>query len=789
METEWRKTQGKYRIRHRLTESLDSRRKYEVVSREENSKNEATAACAPHRSILVRNFEHTIRKCDAFDDTVAVASTPAQSNVESVLLAAWIQYKTIREHADSDMLLKQIRTNSIALFITELNFAPSSLEYRQRFDQIIHIVNDFTKIGRPITNHVLFGIYLRALNKVGKHRLVFKAIPEFCSYANSPGETILLPNILRQLIVAYFGVGRADKAMEAFEMLREDESHKSNLTPHVYTALICGAIRAGHLPDGKILDLVDELLALLCQPKWTGAARTGVLNELLDAVKYSANRALYFSVFDKFASQGISSNYATFGIFLKSLRFLRPNTSQMHGIYRALISHEQSRNAMTRHIFGVFINNFVHTGMISNALAALQDMRDHPTAKPTVLNMSLLFSHYASAGLPEPSLSLYHTMVNADKLAPTWVTYMSIVKAIVKGGNLAAATEIAGMSGAVGGSTEAKAKQFDALLTVLIKTGEVGDFDSMFGAFRKMRVLAPDSLMPFVAVFVRSYFIAKQRARLVRCGPEAATGLGAGVPDDDENRRFVGLLRTCLEDLFGVLARQPAIRDLYNMAISTFATLRDYESTQRAYDHMTKVKHLEPNYRTFNVLIQAYVRNFDLATATNVLQELRDSEVPLNHVTLNVLTRGYVKAGLVDKAIDTYAYMVGRPAPLLESAKFEDFLPCAKPDDYFYAFFISALIDAKRYREAIVVFEDSFAILPFVPRQLLETLVSRLEESSEFDLSLTCLNRYTKRVESCQPTSGQPTASDGKHIASPEPTCDRHPVSYFGYSLDRGPLD
>ncbi|KAJ1963629.1 hypothetical protein GGI12_001944 [Dipsacomyces acuminosporus] len=777
MESEWQKSQGRYRIRHKLLESMDSRDSYEIVSHEENSsKGNTAAAHSLHRSVLVRDFEFLLRRCDALNSAVTVTSAPDQKDgTESALWAAWLQYKKISEHPDSRVLLTQIRPSATALFITELNFATASLDYRKRFDQIIRVFDDYSNIGRPITNHLLFGIYLRALNKVGKHRLVFKAIPEFYSYTNSSSDSVLPPNIVRQLIAAYFGVNRADKAFETFDILRKDRKHKSTFTPHVYVEVIRGAIRTNHLSESEIHELVDELLELLDHWKHSDAASTGILNELLDAVKASANRSLFFWILERFISQGTGTNYATFGIVLKSLQFLRPGTKQMKDIYDALISHEQSRNAMTQHVFGVFINNFVNNGMINDALSALQDMRNHPTASPTILNMSLLFKHYAAAGLAQQSLALYHTMLDVDKLTPTWVIYMSIVKAISKYRHLDKVSEIA----------DDMTKRFDGLLMLLINHGQVGDFDQMFDAFDKLREIAPNSLLPFAAVFVKSYYIAKQRARLIRYGPEATTRLGAGIPDDAENQRFVGLLRACLDSLFKALSDQPGIRDLYNMIISTFATLRDYESTQRAYDHMTKIKHLEPNSRTFNVLIQSYVRNFDLDTATDVLEELKAGQVPLNHVTFNVLIRGYSKAGLVDQAIDAYAYMVGRPSALLDSAEFKDFVPCATPDDYLYAFLISALIDSRRYKEAIIVFEDSFSTLPFVPRQLLEALVGRLEESLQFALSLQCLKRYTKRVEDCQPAPSQITLPDGKHAAVPEPSSDRLPATYFGYASRR----
>ncbi|KAJ2642451.1 hypothetical protein GGF44_001661 [Coemansia sp. RSA 1694] len=102
---------------------------------------------------------------------------------------------------------------------------------------------------------------------------------------------------------------------------------------------------------------------------------------------------------------------------------------------------------------------------------------------------------------------------------------------------------------------------------------------------------------------------------------------------------------------------------------------------------------------------------------------------------------------------------------------------------------VSGLVDAGLLKEAVIVFEDAFTVLPFVPRQLLETLVGKLEERELLDFAQLCLKRYTKRVEDSQPAHLRVAESDGLGVALPEAAPARLPLSYFGYLLDQKSRD
>ncbi|KAJ2739269.1 hypothetical protein GGI20_006138 [Coemansia sp. BCRC 34301] len=153
-----------------------------------------------------------------------------------------------------------------------------------------------------------------------------------------------------------------------------------------------------------------------------------------------------------------------------------------------------------------------------------------------------------------------------------------------------------------------------------------------------------------------------------------------------------------------------------------------------------------------------------------------------------MLIHSYLNANQPLEAIGVYAQLVGRPMPLIASAEFQGFVSSAPIDTHTFALLVGGLVDVGLLKEAIVVFEDAFTVLAFVPRQLLETLVGKLEDRSLLDLAQLCLKRYIKRVEDSQPAHLQ-AESDGLGVALPEAAPERLPLSYFGYLMGRRPMD
>ncbi|KAJ1944857.1 hypothetical protein EC988_005883, partial [Linderina pennispora] len=448
----------------------------------------------------------------------------------------------------------------------------------------------------------------------------------------------------------------------------------------------------------------------------------------------------------------------------------------MLNLYRLITSHNQAQSMMTTPVFSAFIDYFVRANKLAHAESVLEDLRQHPIAQPNMRTVGLLMARYGKAGLMDRALSLYHRIVDEDKIAPDWSTYMLLAEAIYRS---------AYPLDRVSPSLE-RFKQFDSLLVDIIHQGRANNYSGMFSAFSELRSLAPTSMMPLVAVLFQSSNIARKRVRAIQNGPMAITRLGAGFPTDAEFELFTANFRTCVDDLLSSSENGlPVKQFLFNMAISISAQIRDYDTTQRVYDYLTKTEGMEPTAQTFRALIRSYISSFDYASATDVLDELATRNVPLSCITFNALIHGFIAAGLPEQAIKAYSFMVGRPVALLEAPEFKDFLPVTRPDIYTFATMADGLVSAGMFKEAIVVFEDSFTLLSYVPRQLLETLVSSLEEKMQFDLSQICLKRFGRRIEESQPAEVQVATSDGKQIAMAETPADKLPLSYFGYLLQR----
>ncbi|KAJ2731200.1 hypothetical protein IW152_004714 [Coemansia sp. BCRC 34962] len=753
-----------------------------------------------HKHILVREFVEVVRRFGQLDrstegpDAVLIPAEDTDDKpgcANSLVDTAWAHYAKIRAHEDAPILLLQIPLVAIRVLVYELTFLRGAAQYRRRFERVVQIFSDRASVDRAIASPLLFSFYLRALNKLGRFQ---QAISEAAAYRLSSGsepESVLSVNIVRQIIEAYFGGGRPDKAMEIFDRARTSPEYCDAITPHLYVSVIGGAMRAKHLTNTELYTIVDDLFGLLEKPSYPDSSRTGLLNELLHVANKAGNRAFLFRVFERSVDRGFSINHTTFGVLLHCSCTEETDARVIYRVYRSLITHSSTYAHMTPHVFAIFINCFVCRHRVDHALSVLHDLRLHPAASLTVQHLSLIFRYYAEYGMSVQALELLHTAMDVDKVVPTWTICVDVIKAVGRGGDLACALEtVAAVNSSEAPWDEAsRARNHDALLTALVKFGHAGDSVRMLETFFALHESYPQSILPFVAILMQAHHIAKQHSQDLARGPTVQTESLVAKASAAQQRGFVDQLNVVADLLLAASATLKIPQNMYNMAISVFAILRDHSSAQRIYDHMTQTEAMEPTARTFNVLLQSFVRGLDLAAATDVLKDIRARGTPLNRVAANALIHGYLAANQPQQAIDVYAYLVGRPVPLLASATFQDFIASAPIDTYTFAMLVSGLVDAGLLKEAVIVFEDAFTVLPFVPRQLLETLVGKLEERSLLDFAQLCIKRYTKRVEDSQPAHLRFGESGDLDVALPESAPERLPLSYFGFLLGQKARD
>ncbi|KAJ1994227.1 hypothetical protein GGI25_003411 [Coemansia spiralis] len=740
------------------------------------------------RHILVREFMAILRRLDTHSFTSADLNgmvgtsdfeglVEARCEAETVVLAAWSHYCKIKAHSNAEVLTRQIPMSAICLLVTELTFMPGSHDYHQRFERVVQIFNDFSSFGRSIKNPVQFGMYLRALNKLGRYKLVIK---EAELYFEHEGHIIASPALLmgikRQVITAYFSGNRPDKAIEVFRNLKADEKLCNSITPHVYSAILTGALNSKHISNITLFSYVEDMLDLICKHNYTSASRTGLLNELLQSAYKTANSDFFFHTFERFLVRNIKINYTTFGILLHfSCSSYAADARQLHHLYRRIVDSKTNWEIMTQHIFAIFISSFVRLGRIDYAISVLEDLRAHPKAQLTSMHFSVLFSHYAEFGMAQHALELYHTMTNIDKLHIPWSVWINLVKAIRRSSDFNYSND---------GSPASGQREKDELLVNIIKHGQRDSMQGMFDSFFKLRGLDPGDVFAFAALFAGAFNMAAKDAWRSGMDPQST------LPENDmyfkdEAWRFklVSHLRQALRCLIDASGCLSVPQDLYNSAIATFAILHDYESAQQLYDHMTYTEAMEPSASTFNVLLQAFVRGSDTTTATQILERARTNNIPLNQITANALIHGYLVANKPFDAIKVYSYVAGRPLPLLENTGYNDFVASGSVDIYTVVLLVSGLVDAGMVKEAIVIFEDAFFLLRTVPNRLLAMLVNKLEEKLQFDIAQLCLKRYSKRVDDNN-YNLQPMHAISK-LAEPVNTPNRFPVSYFQYLVDQ----
>ncbi|KAJ2715498.1 hypothetical protein H4R19_001167 [Coemansia spiralis] len=729
---------GRLRIRQALAAKLESEL-------------QRADAAPPHQHDLVRELTAALRSLGA-------ASDPAQAPV----VAAWDLYAKVAAHPDAGDLLGQIPPPAVSLLVCELIFMRGSTRYHWRFEQALRIFADFRALGRPMDTEVEFSLYLRAMNRLGKHQQVIEEVAKFDGHTQRPGGDVLSVTVMRQVITAYFNGNRPDRAMDTFQAMRRDERYNGAITPHLYATVLRGALLAGRLSNAELLVLVEELLDVLHKSRHGPARRTGLLNELLTAAGKAGNTSCCFDIFERFAARGTPVNYTTFGILLRNACNAETDARELHRIYRLLTSSDAVLIQMNEHIFAAFIDNFARHGRIDYALAAVDDLRAHPHARYTARHLERIFAYYALAGMGRHALELLRTMVDRDGLCPPWAVYVCTVEAVVRDGDLLREADTADSDQLV------DELGLEGAHTVsLVSNGQIGRSGRMLDAFAS----SPSSALALAALMLRAHHLVDTYTRQSsRDSTRAFAAMSEG-----EFRELVGQMRAVVDRIIAGTLDVAAPQELYHLAISLFALARDQQTAQLVYDYMINEESMDPTMETFDTLLRSFVRGSSVATATELFRELREQNRPLQRITANILIRGLFASGQPHQAIDVYAYMVGRPTPLVDHANYSDYLGSTKCDDYTFALLISGLVDESLLKEALVVFEDAFSVLPFVPRRILELLASRLEERGMADLAQVCLRRYSRRVEESQPAELQATA--------PNHAPDRLPLSYFGFLL------
>ncbi|KAJ2476282.1 hypothetical protein EV174_004978, partial [Coemansia sp. RSA 2320] len=266
-----------------------------------------TSASGERRHVLVRELMMTMRRFSTVDfyapepDSLQLLANGSEladepGDAKAVFSAAWAQYSKIRSHVDAASLLQQVPLSAVSLLICELTFLPGSSEYRRRFERVVQIFNDYAEISRPIASPFLFSMYLRALNKLGRF---YQVLHEVAAVGSSSPESVLSVAIMRQVIEAYFGGNRPDKALEIFYHVCASSEYRDSVTPHLYASAINGALRAKCLSTDKLYAIVEDLLSLLDKPSYSDASRTGLLNELLHAANKTGSHDILYHVFER----------------------------------------------------------------------------------------------------------------------------------------------------------------------------------------------------------------------------------------------------------------------------------------------------------------------------------------------------------------------------------------------------------------------------------------------------------------------------------------------------------
>ncbi|KAJ2560976.1 hypothetical protein GGH12_004360 [Coemansia sp. RSA 1822] len=750
---------GRQRIHRELLSKLDFEFQSEgdmLVDPEEADSTEL------RRHILVRELMSTVRQVGYAE--LGESDDVGDTEPSLSAAAAWDQYSKIVAHTDSATLLSQIPASTASLLICELNFMRAPQNYHHRFQNIVQVWDSYEAQGRPLASTAVFSMYLRALNMLGRHQMVLSKVARWCAPQGDKPHVLPI-SVMRQLILAYFCGNQPAKAMDLFYYIKAAPEYHQRITPHIYATVLRGVLQTKHLPNQELYILVEDLLQLLTQPAYDTGPRTGMLNELLQAACKFDNIALQSYVFERFLAFGVPVNNTTLGIMLRSSCGSNSDVRDIHSLYKTIMASESTRVRMSEHVFATFITAFVRAERADYALAVVRDLLVHPCWNRAVWHLHELFAYYADTSMAAQALDLFR-LVDEDGVQPTWRVCTCVVSALSRGGQLPE-------------HFDPQSADIDTLLTMGAAYGSQGHADRALDVFAELNSRTTADPLVFAVITIKIHQMISTYAE--------RTGMGfrfeptsSGLRTEHELLVATSCLSSTMDKLFALDMRMP--QDVFHHAISAFILARDNDRSQHTYDRMVQIKQLGPTSHTFNVLLRAAMRSWGVDAAFDMFEQLRADSAPMHSITANILIHGLFEAQQPERAIDVYAYLVGRPTPVVDHAGFSEFLTPVPCDIYTFALLIRGLVQTSLVKEAAVVFEDAFSVLSQVPRQLLETFISALQEAGLFDVASACLKRYSKRVE-----CAQNEAEDLKYMLAQAnnaaPNC--LPLSYFGYLLDK----
>ncbi|KAJ2502111.1 hypothetical protein GGH96_001389 [Coemansia sp. RSA 1972] len=751
-----------HRGRHRIHRALLRKLDFEFQSEADILVDPEEDNAGVRRHILVRELMTTVRQVGYAE--LGESDSDMQPSLSA--MTAWDQYSKIAAHTDSATLLSQIPASTSSLLICELNFMRAPQNYHRRFESIVQVWDSCSAQGRPIASTAVFSMYLRALNMLGRHQMVLSKVARWCEPQDDKKRVVPI-SMMRQLILAYFSGNQPEKAMDLFFYIKSAPEYHQRITPHIYATVLRGLLQTKHLPNQDLYILVEDLLDLLTQPAYDAGPRTGMLNELLQAAYKFDNIALMSYVFERFLARGVSVNNTTLGIMLRSSCGSSSDVRDIHSLYKTIMASDLARVRMSEHVFATFITAFVRAERPDYALQVVHDLLAHACWDRGVWHLHELFAYYAETAMAARALDLFR-LIDEDGVQMTWRVCAYVVSALSRGGQISE-------------DFDPQSADIDTLLTMGAVYGSEGCAEQALAVFAELNSLTTADPLVFAVIVLKIHQMISTYAERIstdfRFEPTSS-----GLRNEHELHAATSCLSATMDKLFAL--DMCMHQDVFHHAISAFILARDNERSQHTYDRMVHIKQMGPTSHTFNVLLRAAMRSWGVDAAFDMFEQLRANSGPVHSITANVLIHGLFEARQPERALDVYAYLVGRPAPLVNYAGFTEFLAPVPCDTYTFALLIRGLVHTSHAKEAAVVFEDAFSLLPRVPRQLLETFISALEEAGLFDVAAACLKRYGKRVE-CAQTEAEELKFMLAQANNAAPNC--LPLSYFGYLPETGP--
>ncbi|GAV59004.1 PPR domain-containing protein/PPR_1 domain-containing protein/PPR_2 domain-containing protein, partial [Cephalotus follicularis] len=487
---------------------------------------------------------------------------------------------------------------------------------------------------------VVAGIdYRTIINALCKDGLVEASEMFFCRVLKLGFD--LDTHICTSLVLGYCRRRNILGAFKVFAIMSRDVRCGPNSV--TFSTLIHGLCEVGRLEEAFVLK--EEMSEMGCQP--TTRTYTVLIKALCDIG--SMDKAL--SLLEEMVSKRCKPNIYTYTVLIDGL-CKNKKLEEANGIFRKMLNDGLFPGLVT---YNALINGYCKEGEIVSAFELLSVMEKR-NCKPNILTYNELMEGLCRVNKTYKAMSLLRQIID-DGLLPNGVTYNILINGFCKEGKLGMAFKIFYSINSFGLESDpytftemidglckkGRLELANGILCLMIKKGILLDeviFTALIDGYCKIGKTG-DALMLFEKMGVSTYLKS----------PHVLNSFLDALSNENELNVVYAMLGKFMK--YGLA---PSVVT-YTILIDALSKAGKITHSLNMMEEM-KQAGCPPNVYTYTVIINGLCQNGRVEEAESLLYIMSDMGVSPNCITYTILVKAHVTAGRLDRAFEIVSTMI-----------------------------------------------------------------------------------------------------------------------------------